>query len=115
MAKLLVINDESKFNGENFIGDIISIYEDNQELGIKEARLVQEGIFKIETINGKTADKIREEIRVAQPEIKEMWLDKKTGEWKELIKKPQAQFAYKNNTFVSNIDKDLNNKVVNKK
>jgi hypothetical protein len=109
MAKLLLINHNTKRDNNN-IGDIVAIYEDNQE----ETELEKIN-FEVVRYAG-TAQQVRAQMRQAQPEVRQMYFDREKQEWLELEKMPKYIFSFYRDAIVENLSRvPENSKTVNKK
>ncbi len=109
MAKLLLINALTK-RPDNALGDIVAVYEDSQiETELEKTN------FDIVLYAG-TAQQVRDQMRQAQPEIRQMYFDREKQEWLALEKMPKYLFSFDRNSIVENLSKvPENSSTVNKK
>lgn len=109
MAKLLLINRNTKRDNNN-IGDIVAVYDDHQvETELEKIN------FDVVQYDG-TAQQVREQMRQAQPEVRQMYFDREKQEWLELEKMPKYIFSFDRNAIVENLSRVPENlTTVNKK
>lgn len=106
--KLLLVKNTAKLKKYNK-NDIVSIYDDNQEIYGDELQQIKDGVFDLVTVT-----QTREEIDAMKPLVKRVWLDTDDGQWKEINKHPSAILRYFDGKIIHNFgNEDDNKKIVN--
>lgn len=93
MAKLII---------EKVSKEIIGILTDDESISNADNG------FESISIKGKTVEDIRNDIELATPEVRHMWYDKITDEWKEVKEFPKSRVKYIDGKIVHNFDSVVN-------
>lgn len=99
MAKLII---------EKVSKEIIGILSDSDDLSNADNG------FECISIKDKTEEDILKDIELATPEVRHMWYDKITAEWKEVKEFPKSRVKYVDGKIVHNFDDVDNIEKVNK-